>query len=65
VEVAKERIRLAEEGQLRIRPMTRPVYDPDTPEASVPPQVIQLGTIPRQLKLLERHQKHTIREQEG
>jgi adenine-specific DNA-methyltransferase len=65
VEVAKERIRLAEKGKLRVRPMARPVYDPDTPEASVPPQVVQLGTVSRQLTLLEQHQKYTIQEQEG
>ena len=64
VEVAKERIHLAEKGQLRIRPMTRPVYDPDAPEASVPPQVVQLGAISRQLTLLEQHQEYTVQEQE-
>jgi len=58
VEVAKERIHLAEKGQLRIRPMARPVYDPDAPEASVPPQVVQLGAISRQLTLLEQHQEY-------
>jgi adenine-specific DNA-methyltransferase len=65
VEVAKERIRLAEKGKLRVRPMARPVYDPDTPEASVPPQVVQLGAVSRQLTLLEQHPKYTIQEQEG
>ncbi len=62
VEVAKERIRLAEEGKLRIRPMTRPVYDPDAPEASVPPQVVQLGTVQPQLTFLEQHQQYIIQE---
>jgi len=62
VEVAKERIRLAEEGKLRIRPMARPVYDPDAPEASVPPQVVQLGTVQPQLTLLEQHQQYIIQE---
>jgi adenine-specific DNA-methyltransferase len=60
VEVAKERIRLAEEGKLRIRPMTRPVYDPDVPEASVPPQFVQLGTALCQLTLLEQYQPYTV-----
>ena len=31
VQIAKDRIRLAERGQLRIRPMDRAVYDPGTP----------------------------------
>lgn len=65
VEVAKERIRLAEKGQLRIRPMTRPVYDPDTPEASIPPQVVQLEAASRQLRFLEWRKQYTVQEQEG
>ena len=64
VEVAKERVRLAEEGKLRIRPMTRPVYDPDVPEVNVPPQVVQLRAVSQQLTLLEQHQQYTIQEQE-
>jgi len=64
VEVARERVRLAEEGKLRIRPMARPVYDPDVPEASVPPQFVQLGTVSQQLTLLEQHQQYTVQEQE-
>lgn len=64
VEVAKERVRLAEEGKLRIRPMTRPVYDSDVPEASVPPQIVQMGAVSRQLTLLEQHQSYTVQEQE-
>jgi len=62
VEVAKERVRLAEEGKLRIRPMARPVYDPDAPEASLPPQVVQLGTVQPQLTFLEQHQQYIIQE---
>jgi len=58
VEVAKDRIRLAEEGKLRIRPMTRPIYDPNAPKPSIPPQVVQLGSIPRQLRLLEQREQY-------
>ena len=64
VENARERIRLAEKGTLRIRPMERSVYDPDAPEVSVPPQVVQLGSAPSQLKLLEKGEKYTAKEQE-
>jgi adenine-specific DNA-methyltransferase len=35
VSIAKERIRLAAEGRLRIRPMTRPVFDPQNAGASL------------------------------
>jgi adenine-specific DNA-methyltransferase len=62
VEIARERIRLAEKGALRIRPMDRSVYDPDTPDASLPPQVVQLGSAPRQLGLLEQRKQYTVQE---
>lgn len=52
VKIARERIRLAEQGKLRIRPMSRPVYDPDASDVSVPPQVVHLGTVAsRQLSM--------------
>jgi len=43
VRIAKERIALAENGTLRIRPMARSVYDPEDPEANMPPQLVHLG----------------------
>lgn len=45
VKTAIERIRLAERGELRIRPMERSVYDPDAPHVNVPPQVVRLGGV--------------------
>jgi len=62
VEVAKERIYLAESGKLRIRPMSRPVYDPNAPEASIPPQIVRLGAVPQQPSLLERRTEYTVTE---
>ncbi|MCS6843099.1 MAG: site-specific DNA-methyltransferase [Caldilineales bacterium] len=53
VSIARERVRLAEQGALRIRPMARSVYDPDLPQANVPPQVVRLGSAPVQAKLFE------------
>jgi len=64
VEVAKERIRLAEKGQLRIRPMSRPVYDPNGPETGVPPQIVRLGAIPQQPSLFERRVEYAVAEAE-
>lgn len=65
VKIAKERIRLAEQGKLRIRPMKRPVYDPDAPDISVPPQVVQLATIAsKQPHLFEQHPDYVIEESE-
>lgn len=52
VKIARDRIRLAEQRKLRIRPMSRSVYDPDAPDVSVPPQVVHLGTAaPEQLSM--------------
>ena len=56
VRIARERIALAERGELRIRPMARAVYDPAAPGASVPPQAVRLGATPVQPSLLERQE---------
>lgn len=42
VEVARERIRQAERGELRVRPMERPVYDPRAPGPAIPPRIVEL-----------------------
>jgi len=47
VSVARERIRQAEEGKLRVRPMARPVYDPTAPHQNLPPQTVSIGAAPR------------------
>lgn len=51
-EVARQRIGLAEAGQLRIRPMERPVYDPTGKNGSLPPIYVEIGD-PIQASLLE------------
>lgn len=56
VEVAKERIHLAEKGKLRVRPMDRPVYDPESSKATVPPLVVHLNS--QQLKIAEKRRKY-------
>ena len=53
VAIARTRIRQAEQGTLRIRPMERSVYDPETPTASIPPRVVSLGTRTVQPKLFD------------
>ena len=53
VATAKERIRLAEEGKLRIRPMERSVYDPSAPGVSLPPKYVRLGASSVQPRLFE------------
>lgn len=53
VKIARERLLLAEKGELRIRPMDRSVYDPDAPGNSVPPQIVDLGHKTQQFSLFE------------
>ena len=53
VQIAKERIRMAEQGELRIRPMGRSVYDPEASNLNVPSQNVQLGSEISQLELFE------------
>jgi adenine-specific DNA-methyltransferase len=52
IKIAKGRIQLAEEGKLRIRPMDRPVYDPNGNDIYLPPRSIEVGQ-PKQGILLE------------
>jgi adenine-specific DNA-methyltransferase len=43
VQIAQRRIRDAEIGALRIRPMERAVFDPAAPNQSIPPRYVSLG----------------------
>ncbi|MGB9589084.1 MAG: DNA-methyltransferase, partial [Armatimonadota bacterium] len=62
VAIARERIRLAEEGRLRVRPMSRPVYDPDVPGRSIPPRIVSLGFIQPELALSESEGEYNVPE---
>lgn len=64
VRIARERVQLAEEGRLRIRPMERAVYDPETRERTVPPRFVRLGAAPVQPRLLELHAPYADNGQE-
>ena len=54
VDIARQRIRLAEAGQLPIRPMERKVFDPTSPE-NIPPKYIDI--MPRLFEPAERYKK--------
>jgi len=60
--VARERIALAERGQLRIRPMQRSIYDPSAP-TTIPPRFVHLGAIQPQLRLLEHGESYQAQEE--
>ena len=51
VAIARERIRMAQMGELRIRPMSRAVYDPDAPGRSLPPKTVRIGVAQGELDL--------------
>jgi len=60
IDVAKERIHMAETGKLRVRPMYRPVYDPNAPELNVPPKVVKLvDNKPQQPRLLDESEDYS------
>ena len=54
VGIAKDRIREAEQGKLRIRPLDRPVYDPAKPDVQVPPQSVRIDGLSSQDRLFQR-----------
>lgn len=57
IEITKERVRKAEKGELRIRPMERPVYDPNGKSKYVPPKKVSIDQ-PKQQTLLENKEKY-------
>jgi adenine-specific DNA-methyltransferase len=64
VQVAKDRIALAEKGDLRIRPRERSVYDPDSPN-NIPPQYVKLNRgLAQQPALLEKKAAYKTKKKE-
>ena len=55
-EITKERIKSAEKGSLRIRPMNREVFDPDSKETYLPPKNVEIG-IQSQNRLFDKSNK--------
>ena len=51
LKIAKERIRKAENGTLRIRPKEREVFDPEKPKSNIPPKTVSLHSEPLRLQL--------------
>jgi adenine-specific DNA-methyltransferase len=56
IEIAKGRIRQAETGSLRIRPMERSVFDPESKYPNIPPKFVNIG------KLFEGKTEYKVRE---
>lgn len=52
--IARERINLAQRGELRIRPIERSVFDPLIPN-NVPPRTVQIRKSYEQFRLFEKH----------
>lgn len=51
VDVALQRIKAAETGKLRIRPMERAVYDHDNHSKYIPPKYIEIKSPSKQLDI--------------
>ncbi len=62
VTVARERIALAEKGLLRIRPMERSVYDPNSPQKYVPPKTVRINPTGEQLDFLFENETNLLEE---
>ncbi len=60
--IARERLRQAEKGTLRVRPMERAVYDPDEPTRSLPPRVVRLSLDTLQPQLFEEKSSYAAQE---
>lgn len=65
VKIAKERINLAEKGLLKVRPMERSVYDPDSPKQNIPPQPVQLHSHSEQLTFIPDDQLNFFKDSNG
>jgi adenine-specific DNA-methyltransferase len=59
--ITKDRLGLAEQGLLQIRPMERDVYDPQNPQNTKPPKFVKIG-IPTQRALFENQNELVIKE---
>ena len=53
VEIAKERVHLAEKGKLRVRPMERPVYTPGSTVKNIPPKFVDFNNTDKQPLLFD------------
>ena len=62
VELARERIHLAEKGTLRVRPIERPVYEPRSGAEGVPPKFVRLTTA--QPRLMEKSREYSVPERD-
>jgi len=57
INIAKQRIKLAENGKLKIRPMNRSVYDPNSDLEYIPPKKVVIGGI-KQPAIFDRKEKY-------
>lgn len=61
IEIAEDRVQQAVKGELQIRPMERPVYDPSAPKENIPPKVIKLEKAKHiQPRLMEKRKKYKV-----
>lgn len=59
IDITYERLRAAQNGTLKIRPMERPVYDPNSKDDNMPPRVISLD-VPTQAVLFDKKDNYSF-----
>jgi len=64
VDIGWERIHQAEIGKLKIRPMNRPIYDPQSPKNYIPPKTVNISSNMsiEQQRLLEKGENYQNKE---
>jgi adenine-specific DNA-methyltransferase len=62
VSIAADRIQQAAQGKLQMRPMERPVYDPNEPINNIPPKIIRINKATQPV-LMEKRGKYKVEKQ--
>jgi len=60
IDITKSRIESAEKGLLRIRPMNRDVWDPNSPQKYVPPKKVHIKSVKKQLDFFHKEEQLEI-----
>lgn len=61
VEITKQRVRDAEQGKLRVRPIERAVYNPEKSGNGIPPRVVKLKPEMIQPRILEKAKSYSTK----
>ncbi len=57
IEITKSRIESAEKGLVKIRPMDRDIFDPNSPKKNKPPKTVRIQSIKKQPDLFQKNEQ--------